>query len=78
MEVWTEVLAEDVSDVHVGTRDVIVPLGDDVSERRARQVTDNLLARRAYREWSDNLRKEVQRQQRVRERLEGTEYEGML
>lgn len=81
MDVWTEVVTEDIADVHVGDQHVLVPLAEDVEERDVRQVMDVIRARNA---WEYQLREmrelndELEKQKRVRERLKGTEYEGML
>lgn len=81
MEVWTEIVTEDIADVHVAGKHVLVPLAEDVAERDVRQVMDVIRARSA---WEDQLREmrklneQLEQQRRVRERLKGTEYEGMV
>jgi hypothetical protein len=73
MEVWTEILTEDIADVHVGDRHVLVPLADDVSEGHVRQVMDTVLAREHAR--SRQLREELEQQRRMRETLEAAGYD---
>jgi len=75
MEVWTEILTEDIGDVHVGDRHVLVPLADDVSEGHVRQVMDAVLAREHAREWSRQLREDLEQQRRMRETLEAAGYD---
>jgi len=75
MEVWTEILNEGVADVHVGSRHVLVPIDEDVSAGRVRQVKDEIAAREALREQTRQLREAVERQRRVDERLRAAGYE---
>jgi hypothetical protein len=75
MEVWTEVVTADIADVHVGSRHVLVPLDDNVSAGRVRQVKDMIAARDAMREQTRQLRETVERQRRVDERLRAAGYE---
>lgn len=75
MEVWTEVVTEDIADVHVGSRHVLVPLAENVSAGRVKQVKNRIAAREAMREQTRQLREAVERQRRVDERLREAGYD---
>jgi hypothetical protein len=74
MDVWTEILTEDVADVHVGDSHVVVPIADDVSERHVRQVMDAIVVREEARRFNRELREQLAQQRRMRETLEDAGY----
>lgn len=78
MDVWTEVVTEDIADVYIEGSHVLVPLENGVDVGDVKQVKDTIRARSAWEYQLRELRENIERSQAAVKRLEGTEYEGML
>lgn len=78
--VWTEIVTEDAGITHVGKYQVVFPMGD-VERSEVRDVMRMAKQRAGWKyqlEELKELNKTIERNMQAAERLEGTEYEGML
>lgn len=72
MDVWTEVITEDIAATHVGEVCVLVNIGD-ATEYDLRDVEDYLSRRRVREEYTGRMREmrdRMAKRQRARRRLE--------
>jgi len=77
MEVWTEIIHENIADVHVGQSDILVDIGGATGEQ-VREVERYLEERRVWEHCRDELQelnKEVRAQECARGRLEAAGYD---
>jgi len=77
---WTEIMSENVAVVHVDGCKCVIDIGN-ASEKERQQVKEHFVRKEAREYMMDNVReleRQIARRNVVRDRLRGTEYEGLF